>query len=127
MGSGVNASRSSFTNSGKQFLSLHKPSTLLVSLYEDPKLMLQFFCAQLTSFYAADAEADDERLLVTLPSALQTTFHHIIQQRHPFYRPNTQAQVLHNIMAWVRGEMTGGECIYWLNGVAGTGKPTIAR
>ncbi len=30
-------------------------------------------------------------------------------------------------MAWAHGVADGGQCIYWLNGMAGTGKSTIAR
>jgi hypothetical protein len=42
--------------------------------------------------------------------------------------PGTRTQVLSDIMAWARGESGDGrQRIYWLNGMAGTGKSTIAR
>jgi hypothetical protein len=56
--------------------------------------------------------------------------------------PDTRTQVLDEIMGWVRGDSVGGtsnnivsgdsngSClprIYWLNGMAGTGKSTVAR
>jgi type II secretory pathway predicted ATPase ExeA len=45
---------------------------------------------------------------------------------------DTRTQVRHDIMAWARGESGGGggggsQRIYWLSGMAGTGKSTIAR
>jgi hypothetical protein len=76
---------------------------------------------------AAGAEADEESVLAKLPHAPEAAFNHISRQGHPVCLPNTRTQVLNDIMAWARGEVDGGECIYWLNGMAGTGKSTIAR
>lgn len=38
---------------------------------------------------------------------------------------NTRVDLLRQIVAWA--EDTHGECIFWLNGMAGTGKSTISR
>ncbi|TGZ76394.1 hypothetical protein EX30DRAFT_289413, partial [Ascodesmis nigricans] len=40
--------------------------------------------------------------------------------------PDTRVALLEEILEWCRNS-AGGPCIYWLNGMAGTGKSTIAR
>ncbi len=73
-------------------------------------------------------EVENERLLLArLPYAKNAVFNHYSRQGEPLCLPNTRRQVLGEIMAWARGESSGGERIYWLNGMAGTGKSTIAR
>ena len=39
--------------------------------------------------------------------------------------PNTRTELLHQVTEW--GESPDSKCIFWLNGMAGTGKSTIAR
>jgi hypothetical protein len=41
--------------------------------------------------------------------------------------PNTRRGVLEEIQVWAEGRQDRHECICWLNGMAGTGKSTIAR
>jgi hypothetical protein len=67
-------------------------------------------------------------LLAKLPYAPEAAFNHASRQGHALCLANTRTQVLHDIMTWARGETGGGEeRVYWLNGMAGTGKSTIAR
>jgi hypothetical protein len=42
----------------------------------------------------------------------------------PMCTPSTRVSVLHEIETWV--ETLNGPCVFWLNGLAGTGKSTIA-
>ncbi len=80
---------------------------------------------------------EEERLLAKLPCAAEATIHHYSQQGKSLCMANTCTQVLDRIMAWARGEPSnssgaggGGsrsKRIYWLSGMAGTGKSTIAR
>jgi hypothetical protein len=42
----------------------------------------------------------------------------------PRCTPDTRVSVLHNIETWVGS--SNGPCVFWLNGLAGTGKSTIA-
>jgi hypothetical protein len=42
----------------------------------------------------------------------------------PTCTPDTRVSVLHNIETWVGS--SNGPCVFWLNGLAGTGKSTIA-
>lgn len=48
-----------------------------------------------------------------------------LQEHEPTCLPNTRVDVLQKIMSWV--EDPNAERIFWLNGMAGTGKSTISR
>jgi hypothetical protein len=41
--------------------------------------------------------------------------------------PGTRTALLDEITAWASSPDGEGKCIFWLNGMAGTGKSTIAR
>jgi hypothetical protein len=60
-----------------------------------------------------------------LPYAIQATFNSYGRQHEPLCLPDTRVDVLEKITAWAneKDERT----IFWLNGLAGTGKSTIAR
>ncbi len=81
----------------------------------------------------ASSAADGAQLLDKLPYTEHATFDHYSRGSDALCLPNTRTQVLSDIMAWARGESqsaSGGDngpCIYWLDGMAGTGKSTIAR
>jgi hypothetical protein len=60
-----------------------------------------------------------------LPYAAQAAFNSSDKRHDPLCLPNTRVGVLEQIMAWADGR--NERCIFWLNGVAGTGKSTIAR
>src|SRR5579859_4063060 len=68
---------------------------------------------------------DFERLLRLLPFAARAAFDSSINQHKPLCLPETRKAVLKTINEWVTGHHD--ECIFWLNGMAGTGKSTIAR
>ncbi len=72
-------------------------------------------------------EEEEERLLAKLPYTAQAAFNSYDQQSHPLCLPNTRTDVLDEIIAWARCNNSGSERVFWLNGMAGTGKSTIAR
>ena len=79
--------------------------------------------SQLTRKYA---EADQEgRLLAKLPVAEGASFDSRLQRHESKCLAKTRTQLLDEIYRWCR--TSGGACIYWLSGMAGTGKSTIAR
>jgi hypothetical protein len=60
-----------------------------------------------------------------LPSVTQAAFNAYDKRHDPCCLPDTRVDILKQIIEWVDG---GNErCIFWLNGMAGTGKSTIAR
>lgn len=67
----------------------------------------------------------DENLLKSLPSVAQAAFNHRARQHDPLCLHNTRVNVLEEITTWADGH--DGPCMFWLNGMAGTGKSTIAR
>jgi hypothetical protein len=69
--------------------------------------------------------AEQERHLAKLPNASQAAFNCYEQQHISLCLPDTRVEVLEEIMAWADGH--DKRCIFWLNGLAGTGKSTIAR
>ena len=64
-------------------------------------------------------------LLNLLPSAATAAFNSYDKSHDPLCLPKTRVDVLQQIMAWA--DTSDERCIFWLNGMAGIGKSTIAR
>lgn len=60
-----------------------------------------------------------------LPYAASAPFNSYLRQHEPLCQPGTRVEVLERIHDWIR--QPDSPCLYWLNGLAGTGKSTIAR
>ena len=60
-----------------------------------------------------------------LPYTVDAPFNSYHKQHEPTCLENTRVDVLRRIFDWVDGQ--DKRCIFWLNGLAGTGKSTIAR
>ncbi|KIM93143.1 hypothetical protein OIDMADRAFT_184864 [Oidiodendron maius Zn] len=60
-----------------------------------------------------------------LPSAAGAAFNSFDRQQDPTCLPDTRVDLLQEICDWADGQ--DERCIFWLNGLAGTGKSTIAR
>ena len=60
-----------------------------------------------------------------LPFAKDAPFNSYARQDDPTCLPNTRVDVLQEIYNWADGQ--DDRCIFWLYGLAGTGKSTIAR
>lgn len=77
-------------------------------------------------FHRAKADAEPSvRLERILPVAVQAPFDASDKQDDPLCLSDTRVDVLKHIKAWAYGEAPSR--IFWLNGMAGTGKSTIAR
>jgi hypothetical protein len=68
---------------------------------------------------------DDLQLLKLLPSAAQAAFNSYDKQHNPLCLKQTRVDVLKQITTWA--DWGDERCIFWLNGMAGTGKSTLAR
>ena len=66
-----------------------------------------------------------EETLGRLPCAVEAAFNSYQRQHEPMCLENTRDQVLQDICSWADGQ--NKQCVFWLNGLAGTGKSTIAR
>ncbi|KAI8953695.1 hypothetical protein F4801DRAFT_105696 [Xylaria longipes] len=64
-------------------------------------------------------------VLERLPIAKGSEFDSHTEDLSRMCQPNTRAEILHQINEWMKD--TQGKTIFWLNGMAGTGKSTIAR
>jgi hypothetical protein len=60
-----------------------------------------------------------------LPYAREASFDWYILQPRPVCLPNTRVDLLREIHSWA--DRQDGRCIFWLRGLAGTGKSTVAR
>jgi heterokaryon incompatibility protein (HET) len=69
--------------------------------------------------------ANTEGLLNSLPYAVDALFNASDKQHDPTCHPDTRVDLLQDIYSWADGD--DPHFIYWLNGLAGTGKSTIAR
>jgi hypothetical protein len=63
--------------------------------------------------------------ILNLPIEEGAFYDSYVNQREDFCLPNTRTELLSQISEWA--ESTDRECVFWLNGMAGTGKSTIAR
>jgi hypothetical protein len=80
---------------------------------------------------------EEERLLLQrLPFAARAVFNHYDRSTESLCLPNTRVDILHKIMAWARSQLgpsgsssgsDGQQRIYRPDGMAGTGKSTIAH
>ncbi|KAI1215177.1 vegetative incompatibility protein HET-E-1 [Annulohypoxylon truncatum] len=66
-----------------------------------------------------------DHLLATIPIASEAAFNSRHNQHEPTCLPNTRTELLQEIERWL--ESPDERCIFWLNGIAGTGKSTVAR
>ncbi|KAF2625514.1 hypothetical protein BU25DRAFT_345970 [Macroventuria anomochaeta] len=66
-----------------------------------------------------------ENTLGRLPQAADAPFNSFAKQHEPACLPDTRVDLLHEIHSWADGQ--DERCIFWLSGLAGTGKSTIAR
>jgi hypothetical protein len=66
-----------------------------------------------------------ENLLSHLPHAADAPFNSSAKQHEPTCLAGTRIDLLREIHRW--GDGQDARCIFWLNGLAGTGKSTIAR
>ncbi|KAI1103269.1 hypothetical protein F4804DRAFT_235568 [Jackrogersella minutella] len=60
-----------------------------------------------------------------LPFAKGATFDSHSEEHNPRCHPNTRIELRHEIMRWV--DDPHGKSIFWLKGMAGTGKSTVSR
>ncbi|KAF5672301.1 vegetative incompatibility het-E-1 [Fusarium heterosporum] len=66
-----------------------------------------------------------EEILSTIPIASEAAFNSLNNQHEPTCLSHTRSELLQDIAEWASS--TDDKCIFWLNGIAGTGKSTIAR
>ena len=69
-------------------------------------------------------DAERERLLEKLAYVADASFDSYENQRHRLCHDKTRVDVLQQIMQWATS--TSPQCIFWLKGMAGTGKSTVA-
>jgi pantothenate kinase-related protein Tda10 len=68
----------------------------------------------------------DQKLdLAKLPVAQGASYDSHTEEHNARCLPNTRTALLHNIAKWAQDK--DGKPIFWLSGIAGTGKSTIAR
>src|SRR5947209_8791466 len=85
--------------------------TTLRNCFQQPKQNINF--------------AGQQQSLAKLPHAPQAAFNSTDNQHDPLCLKDTRIDVLNQISGWADG--SDERCIFWLNGMAGTGKSTIAR
>lgn len=64
-------------------------------------------------------------VLEKIPSAPGATFDSFTDELNTRCHPDTRVDLLHQIKKWAKDPQ--GKCIFWLSGMAGTGKSTISR
>jgi hypothetical protein len=75
--------------------------------------------------YRALVDVHQEIVLAKLRTAEGAAFDCHADEHDPRCHPDTRVDLLHQIDNW--DSNPDSECIFWLNGMAGTGKSTISR
>ncbi|KAE8446725.1 hypothetical protein EG329_011769 [Mollisiaceae sp. DMI_Dod_QoI] len=76
----------------------------------------------------ASAYSNLNNVLSTLSIAMDAPFNAYNHQHESACLPNTRVDLLQKIYGWADGKNGHNEqCIFWLNGLAGTGKSTISH
>lgn len=70
-------------------------------------------------------KVDDELVLLNLPIAQRAAFNSHANEPQDYCLENTRVELLEEIEDWVNDSRA--KSIFWLNGMAGTGKSTISR
>ena len=96
------------------WLMLHHPSGLILGL----ERMVNVVDKKTDTFHQ---KID----LAKLPIAKGASFDSHMEEHNARCLANTRVELQHQIMKWTKD--TNGKPIFWLNGMAGTGKSTIAR
>ncbi|KAH6900410.1 vegetative incompatibility protein HET-E-1 [Thelonectria olida] len=68
---------------------------------------------------------DQTLILGKLPNATGASFDSHAEEHNPTCLPNTRVDILDTIQKWAHDP--NSEAIFWLNGMAGTGKSTVSR
>jgi len=68
---------------------------------------------------------EQQKCLSKLSDAEGAAYNHRLWEHEDHCLPDTRVELRRTIMDWF--EDPNGECIFWLNGMAGTGKSTISR
>ncbi|KAK1970749.1 hypothetical protein LY78DRAFT_627386 [Colletotrichum sublineola] len=68
---------------------------------------------------------DQKSVLDKLPIAPDASFNSHAEEHNPTCLPNTRVELLKELDQWINNP--SAETIFWLNGMAGTGKSTISR
>jgi NACHT domain len=79
----------------------------------------------LTNVKQSVDKAEQDRLLAKLASAEGATFSSRLREHEPRCLPDTRTELLQQLLQWA--ELKDATQIFWLKGMAGTGKSTIAR
>lgn len=69
--------------------------------------------------------AEQDQYLSKLPAVPQAAFNCFDKRHNPICLPETRVDLLREIITWA--DELDERCIFWLSGLAGTGKSTIAR
>jgi hypothetical protein len=77
------------------------------------------------SRWRLNCNIEQESPLNRLPYANDAPFNSYSKQHEPTCLPDTRVDLLKEIYNWADGQ--DERCLFWLNGLAGTGKSTVAR
>ncbi|KAL8367221.1 hypothetical protein RB599_010285 [Gaeumannomyces hyphopodioides] len=80
---------------------------------------------QLKEFQRKFQQQQDRQYLEKLPVAKGAAFDAQANEHDPSCHPNTRVDLLAEIYKWI--DDPNGKCIFWLRGMAGTGKSAVSR
>ncbi|KAJ3496455.1 hypothetical protein NLG97_g2643 [Lecanicillium saksenae] len=105
----------------KELLCHLPPRQLQVTI---PVREASLFCKSLAHLQAEIDQLSDRSLLSQLPISAAARHDSYAEGSNSLCLSGTRVQVLRDIFNWIDGD---GARIFWLNGMAGTGKSTISR
>ncbi|KAL9633166.1 MAG: hypothetical protein Q9204_003506 [Flavoplaca sp. TL-2023a] len=98
--------------------------TVNLALNSDQTALIINVDANVTQLQHAQEATEQERQLAKLPTAIDAAFDSYHRQHETLCMENTRVELLQQYRDW---GATHPKPLYWLSGMAGTGKSTIAR
>ncbi|WXC44184.1 hypothetical protein QX201_003920 [Fusarium graminearum] len=90
--------------------------------------MLQIDMAEILVTVDNRAEAEEQRATIDrLPYVSDAVWNSHTEGRNAKCLPNTRERLLEEVKTWIRDTTQQSKTVFWLNGMAGTGKSTISR
>ncbi|PCD24446.1 hypothetical protein FGRA07_11106 [Fusarium graminearum] len=96
-----------------------------IALQPEAGLKLDNVGTQISKAHSKLDKFDDSVILSTLPIAASAAYNSQAEEENSFCLRATRSELLQDIDDWFNDDKT--ETIFWLQGMAGTGKSTIAR
>jgi hypothetical protein len=112
-------------------LQKEEAETAIQNIEKSTKTMLDVLQIDMTNLLVGiddRAEAEEQRATIDqLPYVSDAVWNSYTEDRNAKCLPNTREKLLEEVEVWIKDTTRQSKAVFWLNGMAGTGKSTISR